>query len=357
MKKKPGTSTPPLPHPRTHDLLLGHRQQERLVLDSFHNNKMPHAWMITGQKGIGKATLAYRIAKFLTAHPPASTSLIDTETALQHPIARRIAQGSCGDLLVLEEQDGKDISVDQVREIAHFLHLSPAESAYRIVIIDSADALNANAANALLKLLEEPPANSFLFLISHMPGSILPTIRSRCRMLALQPPSPAEALHIVQAHCPGVLQDQQLQLLGLAEGSPGTAIAFHHHNILAYYQELLQLLSTLPALDHHASYKLAELHASKTNPLSWEHFNWLLGRLLSYAVKLAAGLKPEGMMPEETALLTRLGAHSTLDKWLELWEKVTTSLEEATRINLDYKQITLVVLDMIRNTIIGKAPA
>lgn len=360
MKKKAPTKAPTdvsVPHPRAHNQLVGHAAQQTLVLESFYSGKMPHAWLISGPKGVGKATFAYRMAAFLCSHIPSSQHASTIQVSAADPIVKHIAQGSSGDILVLEENETGTIAVEEVRKIGHFLHLTASHSPYRIVIIDSADALNNNAANALLKLLEEPPSNCFFFLISHMPGTLLPTIRSRCRMLPMHIQPELEALEIVTTHCPTLSKEQAAKLLVLAEGMAGKAITFYHHKTLDYYQELLAILSILPGHNTQAEYKLAEYHAAKANISAWENFNMLLSRILTFMVKQSAKVPLKGVLPEEEMLVRTLGPQSTLDTWLELWEKVSLTIEEAARANLDLKQVTLIVFDTIHKSITGKQKA
>src|SRR5205814_7203908 len=158
----------------------------------------PHSWLIGGPVGIGKATLAYRMARFVLAHPDPRAPLVQTATSLavdgDHPVARRIAAQAQGDLLVLErtinEKTGKlyqDIRVEDVRRTVGFFGSTPGEGGWRVAIVDSVDELNPSGANALLKVLEEPPRRAVLLLVNHSAARVLPTIRSRCRLLALRP--------------------------------------------------------------------------------------------------------------------------------------------------------------------------
>jgi DNA polymerase-3 subunit delta' len=185
------------PHPRERAVLVGHAAAERQLLDAYRGPRMPHAWLIGGPEGIGKATLAYRFARFVLAHPrpaavPAGTA--DLSVPADHPVFRRIVAGAHPDLLMLRRiaEGGKDkvpqdIPVKLVREIVRFFGSTAGDGGWRVCLVDSADELNRHGANALLKLLEEPPARSLFLIVSHMPGRLLPTIRSRCRLLTLQP--------------------------------------------------------------------------------------------------------------------------------------------------------------------------
>ncbi len=175
--------------------LFGHEDAERSLLESYKSGRIAHAWLIGGPPGIGKATLAYRLARFVLAHPDPRAPEVQNATSLavdaDHPVARRMAAQAQGDLLVLErslnEQTGKlytVIRVDDVRRTVSFFGSTAGEGGWRIAIVDAVDDLQREGANALLKVLEEPPQRSLLLLISHAPGRELPTIRSRCRRLS-----------------------------------------------------------------------------------------------------------------------------------------------------------------------------
>ena len=192
---------PGAPHPRDTVRLIGQATAEAAFLDAFTSGRLHHAWLLTGPRGVGKATLAWRIARFLLATPdpdpddmfgvPAPTSLdVDPE----HPVARRIAAGAEPGLKSVNRTENENtrrlrdqIVIDDIRALSGFFQLSAADGGRRVVIIDAADEMNPNAANALLKMLEEPPARTTLLLVCHQPSRLLPTIRSRCRTLRLRP--------------------------------------------------------------------------------------------------------------------------------------------------------------------------
>ena len=206
-----------LPHPCETEHLFGHDAACAQVLEAFNGDRMHHAWMLTGPKGIGKASLAYQIARFLLAADPPGDSLFGTPppaTSLavpaDHPVASRIRAGSEPGLCILrrpvDDKTGKlktVIPVDTVRELRQFFSLSAGGNGRRVVIVDCIDDMNANAANALLKVLEEPPQEAVLLLVTHQPGRILPTIRSRCRTLACAPLSPEDLQRAFAQALPG----------------------------------------------------------------------------------------------------------------------------------------------------------
>ncbi len=190
--------------PRETSVLFGHEEAEWTLLESYQSTRIPHAWLIGGPPGIGKATLTYRLARFVLAHPDPSEAAVQKAASLavdpDNPVARRIAAQAQGDLLVLErivnEQTGKlytVIRVDDVRRSVPFFGSTAGEGGWRIAIVDAVDDLQREGANALLKVLEEPPARTLLLLISHAPGRELPTIR-----FALSPPVAAA---VVRRQC------------------------------------------------------------------------------------------------------------------------------------------------------------
>ncbi len=208
-------------HPRETFSFVGHVAEEAALNDALRSGRMHHAWLISGAKGLGKATLTYRLARCALGAKPVGHRPLDVDP--EDPIARRVAALSHPDLFVLRRgfnERGKprrEITVEEARELGRFFSLAPSEGGMRVAIIDAVDELNRNAANAILKTLEEPPARSVLLLVCHAPGAILPTIRSRCRRLALRPLSD----DMVRA----ALGSDDDALVALAKGRPGRAIA------------------------------------------------------------------------------------------------------------------------------------
>src|SRR5262245_60289022 len=223
--------------PRQTTSFFGHGGAEQVLLEAYRSGRFPHAWLIGGPPGIGKATLAYRMARFVLAHPDARAPEVRSATSLAMPeddrTVRRIAAQGHPDLLVLErvvnEKTGKlytVIRVDDVRRTVPFFGSTAGEGGWRIAIVDTADELQyPQAANALLKILEEPPPNALLLLISHAPARLLPTIRSRCRRLILRPLAQADVARGAAAALGRSAAAPELEeASSLAEGSVGRAL-------------------------------------------------------------------------------------------------------------------------------------
>ena len=233
-----GTDDREIPHPRATSALFGHVEAEQTLLDAYRGGRIPHAWLIGGQAGIGKATLAYRIARFVLAHPdPAAPSVQNAQSLAvpaDHPVARRIAGQAHGDLLTLErvvnEKTGKLYTVtrvDDVRRTVPFFGSTAGEGGWRVAVVDSVDELNGPSENALLKILEEPPPRALLLLISNAPGRVLPTIRSRCRTVILRPMDDEDVAKAVAAALGEANVTDEIRAAAAASGgSVSRALAF-----------------------------------------------------------------------------------------------------------------------------------
>jgi len=265
-----------------------------------------------------------------------------------HPVFHRVAAGSHADLLTVSVgvmQDGRprsEIVVDDVRAVAEFFSKTSAEGGWRVAIIDGADLMNRNAANALLKVLEEPPARSLLLLVAHAPGRVLPTILSRCRRLALRPLDDALVDAFIAArHGDASAEDRQIAV-ALAEGSPGRAAELIEKDGVELYRQILALMSRLPRLDHAGLNALADEIAGRGGEEAFRQFTMLFGGLLTRAAR-AAGGAPHMALPMEAEILARLGRMASLDRWFEVWEKSSGLLQRAD--DLDRRQVAIGVFN------------
>lgn len=354
--------------PRAAFDLLGHAAAEQALLAAALSGRLHHAWVIGGPPGIGKATLAYRFARFLLAGkadpqeeglfgaPPPPTDLgVDP----QSPTARRILAGGHGDLLVVErtwdekrKRYKRDLPVEEVRRIAPFLRLTASEGGWRVVIVDGADQMNASGQNAILKILEEPPPRALLLLVADNPGAMLPTIRSRTRTLLLDPLPDGAMRSLIGRHAPEVGPEDTRALVQLAEGSIGRALDLHAAGGLDLYRGLLGVLETLPDLDLAAAHTLGDLVARPGQDSTWEVVTdlmvWWLSRLSRC---LARGHFPAEIVAGEGALMQRLvnpaRGDRGLERWVEVWDKVSRLFIQAQGASLDRKQALLGALHVI----------
>ncbi|WP_341912386.1 DNA polymerase III subunit delta' [Ferrovibrio terrae] len=352
--------------PRHNAALFGHAAAETALLEAWGSGRLPHAWMITGPRGVGKSTLAFRFARFLLAHGPASgfdsgPSLFGDAPVLpdtlaipeDNPVFSRVANAGHADLITVERSwDDKndrwrgDVVVQDVRAVIDRFGKTAAEGGYRVCIVDAADDMNINAANALLKILEEPPPNAVLLLVSHAPGSLLPTIRSRCRRLALKPLDEAAMQQALTGLLPDLDAAERRGLGVLAEGSPGRAVTLAAQGGLKLLHGLLDMVAQLPKPDiaklHAFGDTLARDRSGAGFQLMTELFRWWLARLVrAAAAGRIGGVGWAEIFPGETALAQRLAQWQGPARWAEDWEQLGRLLDRGESVNLDRKQMLL----------------
>jgi DNA polymerase-3 subunit delta' len=324
-----------VPHPRETKRLYGHADAERTILSAWAGRRLPHALLIGGPEGIGKATLAYRIARFVLAHGTGQTNEIapgSLDIPADHPVSRQVEALAHPDLLILRRvwnDDTKklrsEIRVEDVRRTVSFFGSTSAYGGYRVCIVDSAEELNKSGANALLKILEEPPANSLLIIVSHSPGRLLPTIRSRCRRLMLRPLSVADvtlALEDVAASTPDFPRDQIEDAAKASGGSVRHALQLLIGENLEVRTLTAGLLAQLPAVDGEGLHSLSDrIRGSEELAI----FAETVGDWLAAAATRTA---------DPAARLARLA---------EAWEKVRSAAAESEAYNLDRKPMVFQV--------------
>jgi DNA polymerase-3 subunit delta' len=362
MARRPAADTPSLPPPAaaSAERLIGHEAAEIAFLHALEAGRMPHAWLITGPKGVGKATLAFRMARVLLSTParaPADAGMfgeaprmaVTMDMPMGHPVFRRVGELAHSDLRLLRRSlndKGKlrsEIVIEDVRAAIDFLRLTPAEGDWRVLIVDAADDLNRNAANALLKILEEPRPRTVLILVSHAPGRLLPTIRSRCRRLALSPLPEGVMGDALKARAPDLAGEDLHLVTALAEGSLGHALTLIETDALALFREIARLLVQWPNADTAALHKLADRLGGRGAEREFEQGAELLEWIGAQFLRNAAlgGKIVRERYPGEAELTRKWLGAAGLDRWLELWENVERLFARVLSVNLDRRQAWL----------------
>jgi DNA polymerase-3 subunit delta' len=334
-------------HPRETTALFGHREAEMALLDAYRSGRIPHAWLIGGAQGIGKATLAYRMARFVLAHRnPHAPDVQRAETLAvdpADPVARHVAAAAHGGLLTLERTLNDKgvlrtvITVDETRETISFFGSTAAVEGWRVCIVDTVDELNPNAANALLKVLEEPPQQSLFLLVSHAPARVLPTILSRCRKLPLRPLSVDEVVHAAAQAAHKAIDDPALaEAAEASEGSVSRALTLLGGDAIKLHQRTAALLATLPRVDPR------ELHA--------------LGDALggSDRVALAAFIDSVDRWVSERLRADDANANANLPRLArlaEVWEKINRAARDTAEYNLERKPLVFSVFGLLAEAI------
>ncbi|MDN5786329.1 DNA polymerase III subunit delta' [Pseudorhodobacter sp.] len=350
-------------HPRETTLLIGHHTAEQVFLDAFNADKLHHAWMITGPLGLGKATLAWKIARFLLATPDDDGGMFappkpqSLEIPADHPVCHRLLALSEPRLFLLRRawDDEKNklksvISVDEVRKMKNYFSLSAADGGRRVAIIDAVDEMNIAAANALLKLLEEPPPNVTLLLVSHQPSRLLPTIRSRCRELRLSPLGAADMATALAAT--GDAPDDPMPLAELSGGSVGEAIRIMNLDGLRVYAGLVTLFATLPRLDRTRALALADQGAGRGNEEKFDLILMLIDMFLARLARAGSiGFCPPEAAKGEAELIARLSPNPQAARlWADLAQSLGTRARRGRAVNLDPAALLMDMLLQIDET-------
>jgi len=262
--------------PIKNKVLYGHQSAKERFLEAFNSKRVHHAWLITGERGIGKATLAYGFAKFLLQYPLYEPKDFNFT---ENSIIRRIEANSHPDFIAVDATylDGEprkqlSITIEEIREINKFVRLTATESKFKVVLVDGVDQMNINAANAMLKILEEPPANTFFFLIANSTHGILPTIRSRCMNLKLNNLSFEEYHAALKLNIPGLTSEEAQKLFHYCNGNLNLSIQLYENKAIQF----VEMLSSL--IDNFSYTKLLSL----LEVINLEQNNWQLVKTMLF---------------------------------------------------------------------------
>jgi DNA polymerase-3 subunit delta' len=327
--------------PRETAELFGHTEAERTLLGAYRSGRIAHAWLIGGARGIGKATLAYRMARFVLANPVPALPAVTKATSLaidpNNPVARQVASGAHGGLLTLERTANdkgvlrSEIVVGQSRDTLSFFGTTAAVDGWRICVVDTVDELNENAANALLKIIEEPPARSLFLLISHAPQRVLATIRSRCRKLSLRPLEDGDVIRAAALATGKSESDPELIAAAAASGgSAGHALELMGGKTLGLQKQTEALLDGLPKLDPRALHTLGD-----QLPLNDRA---ALGAVID---SIERWISEKLHHDDVSANLPRLA------RLAEVWEKIVNDARETEAYNLERKPLVFSVFGML----------
>ncbi len=349
----PPTSPSSLKSPRDSTELFGHEAHEKMLLTLFNENKLPHALIFAGPMGIGKSTMAFRLARFLLKHGngddnqdslfgDAPAAPISMDIPIDDPVFTKVASGGHPDLRYIERPLNDKgvkkgtIDVESVRKIAPFLRMSAADGGWRVVIIDEADMMNKNAQNAILKVLEEPPPKAMLILICNRLGAMIPTIRSRCRTFHFQPLDNATQTTLLKRAAPEATAAELSLLTALSEGSIGRALTLYEEKGVNTLNSIIGFLESFPKWDWDKIHPWADnlsrddkAYLGFTSIMEWVTASLLKGKAVN-ATQIPEILR--------TAELQALQNHYSLEQWIGICEKLREHFTSIDIGNLDKRQ-------------------
>jgi DNA polymerase-3 subunit delta' len=350
--------------PRLSTLCLGHEMVEAALMPQIASGRVPHAMVFAGPEGIGKATFAYRLARYMLARgtggdeaesggglfgemlppPPAPTNLDIPRDNLDF---QRVAASSHSDMLVVERQYDEEkqrykgvVDVDSIRRIQPFMGMKAAQGGWRVVIVDDADMMTEEAQNAILKILEEPPPKALLILVTHRPGRLLPTIRSRCRFMRFEPPQMADFTRLLREDHPDLTTRDIETLYGITEGSVGRSLRLTGEGGMEAVEGVIAMMHTWPQWQWSQIHNMAEVMSKPGQDDTLDAFRqvmqWIADSLLQAK---ARGRGLAGVLDNDA--LNRMLVHHSLAEWLEIADGLRTHFETAQRANLDRRHAVM----------------
>ncbi len=340
--------------PRLTRALVGHGAAVQAFTNACQSGRMPHAWLITGSKGVGKASFAYLAAKALmnAASPEAIDPLWQAEDSQDTHLIETDAHP---DMFVLKRRFNEktdkffaDIPAENVRDLKKSFSLSAARGGWRVAIVDSIDELNKFGVNSLLKLLEEPPQKSIFFIVCHNPGRLLDTIKSRCRSLHFNTLSNDELVGLIAQRSAGIDPNEAAAAAYLAQGSAGRAFELVEHGGMDLYRDLIDVLVGLPNPDIEKLHALASRFGARAAPATFDVFCYLFSNWLYRVIHgRATGQYYPPVFEGEAELIARIGPQMALEPASRLWEKMSQETRQIVALNLDKKQAVLGWVDAL----------
>lgn len=353
---------------------VGHEDVEKHLLGMVQEGRLPHAIIFTGLKGIGKSTIAYRLARYLLSHPEkdeaeASMGLFGEEELPeekaesfdvdeQGSVFRQVAARAHPDLMVIEREydEAKDIRKDNIdvasiREISRFVQLTASgPGAWRVIIVDDADMMNRNAQNAILKNLEEPPKNTVFILIAHRLGALIPTVRSRSRTINFQPLAQEYFKELIRKHDPSIDDDVLQGLYGMMSGSVGNAVEFIDENGLTTMTLVSDLMKSWPHWDWSSIHATADMLSRKGQEKQFKAFQdvflWM-GDAALYAKAKGNAANAQNFGAFDSEVINNLIAAYSLEDWIKICENLKDHFLQSERARLDKKNTVLGVFSIL----------
>ena len=348
------------PHPMLANEIIGHSSQKLSFLSSFASNRLPQCWLLAGDMGIGKASFAWLIAKFLltTKYQPADLKIDLNETNINSILEpqsgstlNRIISGSEQRVYIVrrgynEKRKAffKNISIEDVRKLQSYCSLSIADGGKRIIIIDTADDLNKSSSNALLKLLEEPPKNTIFLLISHQPNLLLPTIKSRCQKLSFSNLDQTDLGAVLTAIGCKIEPSDEVSLSILSKGSAGAACRLINSNCINLYRDILNIASSLPNLNTNKILQLSQNYFAKAKPSEFEIFIEIMQHFFSRLCKTGVMQKPvlPSVTDTEATIMKSLSPNlKSARLWSEAANISIAKLNKGYLLNIDIESLIL----------------